>query len=83
MKNQVNFVFNEEVPSLLTGQTKDDGLKTEISSSGKPVSSMQFNVDKSSPVIFRKINTICSALWKVKRKYVQEKQSRNYWNSIN
>ncbi len=36
-----------------------------------------------SPGKPKKINIVYSFFSKVKRKYAQEKQSRNYWNSIN
>ncbi len=83
MKNQINFLFKRRTPSLPTKQLLNNNFKIKMISPDKPNGLMRFNFNKSSTVLFKKIYTMCSVLYKAKRKYVQERQSRNYWNSIN
>lgn len=83
MKNQINFLFKKIISSLPTKQLLKNNFKMKVISPDKPNGLMRFNFSKSSTTFFKKIYAMCSELYKVKGKFAQEKQSRNYWNSIN
>ncbi len=83
MKNQIHFLFKKNTPPLQAEQLLNNSLEMKLTSNDKPNRLMRFNSDKSSSGIFKKIHTMCNVLYKAKRKYIQERQSRNYWNSIN
>ena len=83
MKNQINFLFKKKISTSPTKQLLNNIFKIKVTSPDKPNGLIGFNLNKSSTTFFKKIYTMCSELYKVKGKYTQEKQSRNYWNSIN